>query len=60
METGAAFDQPEDLPLAPGDVLLSGHTHVAGISFNEQDVYLVNPGSVTFPRNGAEPSYALY
>jgi len=58
--THGHLHQPQDLPLAKGDVLLSGHTHVAGITLNERDVYLVNPGSVTFPRHGAEPSYALY
>lgn len=50
----------EALPLVAGDVLLSGHTHVAGIEQDANGVYHVNPGSITFPRNGAEPSYAIY
>lgn len=48
------------LPLVAGDVLLSGHTHVAGIEPNANGIYHINPGSITFPRNGAEPSYAIY
>ncbi len=50
----------DDLPLTAGDVLLSGHTHVAGIEQDDRGIYRINPGSVTFPRNGAEASYAVY
>ena len=49
-----------ELPLAAGDVLLSGHTHIAGIDLDEKGIYRINPGSITFPRNGAEASYAVY
>lgn len=52
--------QFDDLPLNSGDVLLSGHTHVAGISTAANGVICVNPGSITFPRNGAAPSCAVY
>lgn len=50
----------DDLPLTAGDVLLSGHTHVAGIEQDDRGIYRINPGSVTFPRSGAEASYAVY
>lgn len=49
-----------DLSLTAGDVLLSGHTHIAGIEQDEHGVHRINPGSITFPRNGAEASYAIY
>lgn len=52
--------KPEELPLSERDVLLSGHTHIAGIQCHTSGFYMINPGSVTFPRNGAEPSYAIY
>jgi putative phosphoesterase len=35
-----------------------GHTHVAGIS-GQNGVTLVNPGSLTYPAHGADPSYAV-
>jgi uncharacterized protein len=59
MTHGHIYDA-DALPLAVGDVLLSGHTHVAGIEHDAKGVYRINPGSITFPRNGAEPSYATY
>lgn len=52
--------QPEQLPLAAGDVLISGHTHVTVAEADQAGVYHVNPGSITFPRNGAVPSCAVY
>ena len=52
--------QPDDLPLNQGDVLISGHTHIAGISTDDRGIIKVNPGSITFPRNGAAPSCAVY
>lgn len=51
---------PEHLPpLSPGDALLSGHTHIP--TNREQDgILLLNPGSVTFPKNDLPPTYLLY
>ena len=44
-------------PLAPGDVLLHGHTHVpAWTEFGQGNLYL-NPGSVSIPRENSPHSY---
>ena len=44
-------------PLAPGDVLLHGHTHVpAWTEFGQGNLYL-NPGSVSIPKEDSPPSY---
>ena len=51
--------QLEQLALAPGELLLSGHSHVAGIRCDESGVICMNPGSITFPRQG-EASFGLY
>ena len=46
-------------PLAPGDVLLHGHTHVpAWTEFGQGNLYL-NPGSVSIPKEGSEHSYMI-
>ena len=45
-------------PLAPGDVLLCGHTHLPGLRRCEGFVY-ANPGSVSIPKNGTPHSYAV-
>ena len=44
-------------PLAPGDVLLHGHTHVpAWTEFGQGNFYL-NPGSVSIPKENSPLSY---
>ena len=44
-------------PLAPGDVLLHGHTHVPAWSeFGQGNLYL-NPGSVSIPKEDSPHSY---
>lgn len=44
-------------PLAPGDVLLHGHTHVpAWTEFGQGNLYL-NPGSVSIPKENSSHSY---
>ncbi len=49
----------QQLALAPGELLISGHSHVAGITHDESGVVCMNPGSITFPRQG-EASFGLY
>ena len=44
--------------LKNGDILLHGHTHIP--CFEEKSgVYVVNPGSVSIPKNGSEHSYMI-
>ena len=44
-------------PLAPGDVMLHGHTHVpAWTEFGQGNLYL-NPGSVSIPKEDSPHSY---
>ena len=44
-------------PLAPGDILLHGHTHIpAWTKFGEENLYL-NPGSLSIPKDGSAHSY---
>lgn len=44
-------------PLAPGDMLLHGHTHVpAWTEFGQGNLYL-NPGSVSIPKEDSPHSY---
>lgn len=45
--------------LRRGDVLLCGHTHIHCLeTFGEGNFYL-NPGAVTFPKNGSPGSYMI-
>jgi putative phosphoesterase len=56
---GHVFHEENPPPLHPGDILLSGHTHVPSCSEREGRLF-VNPGSVSLPKEGSGPSYMLY
>ena len=46
-------------PLAPGDILLHGHTHIpAWEAFGEEHFYL-NPGSVSLPKENSPRSFLI-
>ena len=45
-------------PLAPGDVLLHGHTHVPAVR-KDGEHYYVNPGSVSIPKEGSCHGYMM-
>lgn len=59
MTHGHLFERHQ-LALGAGDLLLSGHTHKAGITTDEEGIILFNPGSITFPRGEWGPSVGLY
>lgn len=40
-----------------GDFLISGHTHIQVLE-KKDEMYFLNPGSISFPKGGNEPSYA--
>lgn len=40
------------------DILVFGHSHVGRILFDGEK-YFINPGSVSFPRNGSQNSYII-
>lgn len=46
-------------PMKEGDVLLYGHTHVLKAE-KMGAFYQVNPGSVSIPKEGNPPSYAIF
>lgn len=46
--------------LEDGDIFVSGHTHLPRLSHEtESGIFLVNPGSISSPRGGFLPTYAL-
>ncbi len=47
-------------PMAQGDILLHGHTHVIRAEkFGEENTY-INPGSITLPKENCPRSYVVY
>lgn len=51
---------PHNVPrLMPGDVLLSGHTHVPTAESTPQGIHVCNPGSMAIPKEGSPPCFGL-
>ena len=51
---------PDKLPCLAGiDVLLYGHTHIQEIR-DQNGIKICNPGSVSIPKNGQKPGYAVW
>ncbi len=46
-------------PLKKGDILIHGHTHVLQAK-KAGDCYILNPGSVSIPKEGNPPSYGIW
>ncbi len=59
MTHGHLFDVAS-LALAPGDLLISGHSHIAQLSESADGIILMNPGSITLPRGGTPASFGVY
>ena len=55
---GHKFNETTPPPLASGDILLCGHTHVPKITDCGSFVYL-NPGSVSIPKENSPHSYVI-
>lgn len=50
---------PAHMPrLSPGDIFLYGHTHIPDTG-QRDGVYTLNPGSITFPKEGHPKSYGV-
>ena len=55
---GHVYNQNNLPPLCQGDILIHGHTHV--LKAEQMDGYiLLNPGSVSIPKEGNPPTYAV-
>ncbi len=55
---GHLFNKTKLPPLATGDILLHGHTHVPAWEEFDGHLYL-NPGSVSIPKQGSVNSYMM-
>lgn len=53
---GHLFSEKNPPPLQSGDILLTGHTHIPAISWENGFVY-VNPGSVSLPKMNNPRTY---
>lgn len=57
---GHNFNTQTPPPLACGDILMHGHTHVIRAEkFGNENTY-INPGSITLPKDSCPRSYIIY
>lgn len=55
---GHNYNEQKLPPLAKGDILLNGHTHVPKCTEHEDFIYM-NPGSVSIPKENSAHSYMI-
>ncbi len=55
----SANELRDKLGLQHGDIVLSGHTHVAGIFMKPNGLININPGSTTLPKGGTKAGFGL-
>ena len=56
---GHRYNEEVPMPMGERDVMLHGHTHVAGATKCVGGQLCLNPGSVSIPKGGTEPCYLL-
>ena len=56
---GHRYNEQTPPPLCRGDVLLHGHTHVAGVTACVDGNVCLNPGSLSIPKENTPPSYII-
>lgn len=55
---GHIYNESNLPPMKSGDILLHGHTHVL-CAKEAGDIRILNPGSVSIPKEGNPPTYAV-
>ena len=56
---GHIYDEYNHPYIAPGTILIHGHTHIP-VCRDIRGLTYINPGSVSLPRGGSEHSYILF
>lgn len=55
---GHIYNEDKLPKLSSGDVLIYGHTHIPKVE-KRGDVFIINPGSITFPKENNPNSYGI-
>ena len=57
---GHVYNGDNPPPIATGDILLCGHTHIPACVHHPRGYWVLNPGSVSIPKEGSPHGYLLY
>lgn len=55
---GHIYNENNLPPLADGDLMIYGHTHIPQVS-KKDNIYIINPGSITFPKEDNPHTYGI-
>ena len=55
---GHIYNRDHLPPVQKGDILLHGHTHILAAE-RDQEITVLNPGSVSIPKGGNPPTYGM-
>lgn len=55
---GHIYNEKNMLNMAEDDVLIYGHTHIP-VAKKENDIYIINPGSISYPKENNPHSYGI-
>jgi len=56
---GHHYNEETPLPMAPQDILIHGHSHVAGVTRCRDGQACLNPGSLSIPKGGTPKCYMV-
>lgn len=59
MTHGHGYSTTNQPPLEAGSIFLNGHTHIPTAEKNENGIYLLNPGSMTLPKQNHPKTFAI-
>jgi len=55
---GHIYNENNIPPLADGDMMIHGHTHIPKIT-KKDSIYIINPGSITFPKENNPHTFGV-
>jgi putative phosphoesterase len=59
MSHGHIYNKDNLPSIGDGDILIYGHTHVP-LAEKNQNIFILNPGSITFPKENFQKSYGIF
>lgn len=56
---GHIYSEDKLPPMSHGNIFIYGHTHIP-VAHTREGVFILNPGSISLPKGGFDPSYGIF